>query len=299
MNFPGSIRYFMRKPYAWAYVFIFPTFVLMLMFHIVPFLMSFFISTLNMKLSFSSAQFVGIQNYVRALGDRYFRNAVSVTLRFTAMEIPIQMIVGLVLAAFLTKNTFFNKLIRSIYFLPIVVSATALGIMWYLILHSSIGLITYWLGLLGFGNINFLNTRGLALNTVLFVTIWRTFGISMLILVAAMQAVPDEYYDAAQIDGAGKLRQFWSITLPSIMPAFWFLLMTRIIGSLQIFDIVFTLTGGGPNFSTETLVTYIYRRAMDGSSNMGYATAMSEYLFVFILGITMIQYTIMNKTENN
>jgi multiple sugar transport system permease protein len=298
MKHLGAIRSFLRKPYVWAYVFIFPTFILMIAFHIVPFLMSFFISTLNMKLSFSSARFVGIQNYVRVLSDRYFRNAVSVTLRFTAMEIPVQMIIGLLLAAFLTKNTLFNKIIRSIYFLPIVVSATALGIMWNLILHSSIGLVPYWFEVLGFGNINFLNTKGLALNTVLFVTVWRTFGVSILILVAAMQAVPDDYYDAAQIDGAGKIRQFWSITLPSIMPAFWFLLMTRIIGSLQIFDIVFTLTGGGPNFSTETLVTYIYRRAMDGSSSMGYATAISEYLFVFILGITMIQYTIMNKTEN-
>jgi multiple sugar transport system permease protein len=298
MNSPGGIRCFMRKPYAWAYIFILPTFILIITFHIAPFLMSFFISTLNMKISFASAQFVGIQNYVRALGDRYFRNAVGVTLRFTAMEIPIQMVIGLVLAAFLTKNSFFNKLIRSIYFLPIVVSATALGIMWNLILHSSIGLVPYWLEVLGFGSVNFLNTKGSALNTVLFVTIWRTFGVSIMILVAAMQAVPDDYYDAAQIDGAGRLRQFWSITLPSIMPAFWFLLMTRIIGSLQIFDIVFTLTGGGPNFSTETLVTYIYRKAMDGSSSMGYATAMSEYLFVFILVITVVQYTIMNKTEN-
>ena len=298
MGSPGTVRKFLRKPYSAAYFFLFPTFILLILFHIAPFIMSFFISMLNMQVSFKSARFVGLQNFVQAFSDRYFINAIKVTLRFTATEVPIQTVIGLILAALLTKNSFFNKLMRSIYFLPIICSATALGIMWNMTLHSNIGIITHWLDLLGFGKINFLNTRGLALNTVVFVTIWRTFGISILILVAAMQAVPDEYYEAAEIDGAGKIRQFWSITLPSIMPAFWFLLMTRTIGSLQIFDIVFTLTGGGPNFTTETLVTYVYRKAMDMSSSMGYATAMSEFLFAFILIITMIQYTVMTKTEN-
>jgi multiple sugar transport system permease protein len=116
-------------------------------------------------------------------------------------------------------------------------------------------------------------------------------------MVAAMQNVPSDYYQAAEIDGAGRIRQFFFITLPCIMPAFWFLLMTRAIGSLQIFDIVYTLTGGGPNFTTETLVTYVYRKDVSMGGNMGYATAISEFLFVFIMFITFIQYRIMTKTE--
>ena len=297
MNSPGAIGSFLRKPYSAAYFFIFPSFLLLIVFHILPFLSSFIIAMLNMQVSFRTARFVGLEHYVRVFSDRFFINAVRVTLRFTATEIPIQTAIGLLLAALLTKNSPFNKLMRSIFFLPIIVSATAMGIMWNLILHSNIGLITHWLNMLGFGRLNFLNTPELALNTVVFVTIWRTFGISILILVAAMQAVPDDYYDAAEIDGAGKVRQFWSITFPSILPAFWFLLMTRIIGSLQVFDIVFTLTRGRPNWTTETLVAYVYRRAMDQSSNMGYATAMCQFLFAFILIITMIQYTVMTKTE--
>ncbi|MDR1970417.1 MAG: sugar ABC transporter permease [Treponema sp.] len=267
------------------------------MFNVFPLLMSFVVSTLDMQISFNSAKFVGIKNYLDAFADRRFINSIGVTLKFTLLELPVQTVLGLALAAFLTPNTAVNKILRSIYFLPIICSATAIGIMWNMILHSNIGLITYWIRAAGMGRVNFLNTQGLTLYVVLFVTVWKTFGISIIILVASMQNVPGDYYQAAEIDGAGKIRQFFYITLPSIMPAFWFLLMTRAIGSLQIFDIVYTLTGGGPNFSTETLVTYVYRKAVTMGGNMGYATAMSEFLFVFIMFITFIQYRIMTKTE--
>lgn len=292
------------KPMPWnnpkyvAYFFLAPTTILIVMFNVLPLLASFVISTLNMQISFTTAKFVGIQNYLDAFKDRRFINAIGVTLRFTLMELPVQTVIGLFLAALLARNTPFNKLMRAIYFLPIVCSATAIGIMWQMCLHSSIGLFTYWFDILGFGRINFLNNKSLALYVVLFVTVWRTFGISIIILVASIQNVPDDYYDAAEIDGAGKIRQFFSITFPSIMPAFWFLLITRAIGSLQIFDIVYTLTSGGPDFATETLVTYVYTQATEMGNNMGYATAMSEFLFLFILLITAIQYKIMSLTEN-
>jgi multiple sugar transport system permease protein len=297
MNTAARIRIFNRHQSLAPYLFLLPAAVLILMFNVLPLLMSFAISTLDMQISFNSAKFVGLRNYIEAFSDRRFINSIGVTLRFTLLELPVQTVLGLFLSALLAKNTMANKIIRSIYFLPIICSATAIGIMWNMILHSNIGLITYWIRAAGFGRVNFLNTTGLALYVVLFVTVWRTFGISIIILVASMQNVPGDYYQAAEIDGAGKIRQFFFITLPSIMPAFWFLLMTRAIGSLQIFDIVYTLTGGGPNFTTETLVTYVYRKAVTMGGNMGYATAISEFLFVFIMFITFIQYRIMTKTE--
>ena len=290
-------RLFWNKPEYMAYLFILPAGILLFMFNVLPLLGSFYISALDMQISFKSAKFVGLKNYIGAFSDRRFLNSIGVTLKFTLLELPVQTVLGLALSALVTKNTPFNKTMRSIYFLPIICSATAIGIMWNMILHSNVGLITYWVRAAGLGKINFLNTPGLTLYVVLFVTVWRTFGISIIILVASMQNVPGDYYDAAEIDGAGKVRQFFSITLPSIMPAFWFLLMTRTIGSLQIFDIVYTLTGGGPNFSTETLVAYVYRRAVSMDSSRGYATAMSEFLFIFIMLITLVQYQVMNKTQ--
>ena len=297
LGIKARVDNFLRKPYAMAYIFIFPAFFLLVVFHILPFFASFFISLLNMQVSFRTARFVGLENFRLALQDRFFRNALSVTMKFVIVEVPLQMLVGLLFAALVTKNSFFNKLMRSIYFLPIVVSATAMGIMWGMTLHQIVGIFTYWINLMGFGRIAFLNTQGLAFGTVVFVVLWRSFGVSILILVAAMQAVPDDYYDAAEVDGAGKIRQFWSITIPSIMPAIWFLVMTRVIGALQIFEIIFTLTGGGPNFTTETVVAYVYRKINDGTSHMGYGTAMCLYLFAFIMTVTVIQYIIMKRTE--
>ena len=298
MNKFQSIRSYWNKPKHIAYLFILPASILLLVFNIIPLFASFFISTLDMGISLESATFVGLANYKEALSDARFLNSAKVTVIFTVIEVPIQMIMGLFISALLVKNTKKNKLFRSIYFLPIICSATAIGIMFQVILHSNIGLITYWVRLLGFGKVNFLNTPGLTLPVVIAVSVWRTFGISTIILVAAMQGVPANYYEAAQIDGAGKIRQFFSITLPSIKPTFWFLLMTRVIGSLQVFDMIYTLTGGGPNFTTETLVAYAYTKAFDSGSRMGYATAMSEFLFAFIMIIIIIQYYIMRKTED-
>lgn len=207
----SNLRSYWNKPQRAAYLFLLPAAVLILVFNIIPLFASFFISMLDRGISFDSAKFIGLDNFKEALTDRRFVNSLIVTLKFTVIEVPIQMVLGLVLSA--------------------------------------------------------------------------------------MQNVPGDYYEAADIDGAGKIRQFFSITLPSIMPSFWFLLMTRVIGSLQVFDLVFTLTDGGPNYTTETLVTYVYNRAFDVGNRMGYATAMSEFLFLIIMVITLIQYRIMKKTE--
>ncbi len=287
-----------NKPRRAAYLFITPAGGLLILFCVLPLLASFLISTLDMGVNFGAAKFVGIDNYVKAFADRKFIQSILVNFRFTLVEVPLQMIIGLALSAVLTKNTFVNKMFRSIYFFPVVISAVAVGITWQLVLHSNVGLFTYWLERLQVTDINLLNTKGTALGVVVFVSIWKTFGISTIILVAAMQNVPGDLYEAADLDGAGKIRQFFAVTLPDIMPAFWFLLMTRVIGSLQVFDIIYTLTGGGPARSTTTTVVYIYEVAFNKLNKMGYATAMSEILFVIIMLITVVEYFIMSKTSD-
>ena len=144
-----SYRPSWNKPSHAAYLFILPAAVLLLIFNVIPLLASFYVSTLDMGISFESAKFVGMGNFIEALGDYRFRNSLKVTILFTVIEVPVQMVLGLVMSALLTKNTFTNKLFRSIYFLPIVCSATAIGIMFQIILHSNVGLVTYWVKLLG------------------------------------------------------------------------------------------------------------------------------------------------------
>lgn len=246
-------------------------------------------------MSFDSAVFSGLDNFREAFSDDRFINSLKVTATFAAIEIPVLAIGSMIIAELITKNNMRNKFLRAVYFLPVICSATAIGIMWRMNLHSNIGIITYVIRYLGLGKVNFLNTPGLTIFVVVFISIWRKFGISAIIYVTAMQQVDISMYEAAKLDGANRLQKFICITVPAIKPTFWFILMTRFAESLQIFDIIFTTTYGGPNFTTESSVSYIYSRAFSGSPRMGYASALSVILFGIIMTITLILYIRMNK----
>ncbi|MEE0073793.1 MAG: sugar ABC transporter permease, partial [Lachnospiraceae bacterium] len=185
-----------------AYLFIAPAAILIIAFCIIPLIASFYISTQKMGVDLSAAEFIGFDNYKKIVGDRRFWQSVGITLKYTVAEIPLQMIIGVVLSALLAKNTRKNKIFRSIYFLPVIASAVTVGVTWQLVLHSNIGIFTYWLKLLGFSDINLLNNASSAIFVVVFVAIWKTFGISTIILVAAIQNIPESLYEASAIDGA-------------------------------------------------------------------------------------------------
>ena len=283
MKLGERFRAFWNKPSHIAYLFIAPVMILLVTFSIIPMIASFFLSTFDADIFLKDIKFIGLGNYQEALQDPRFWNGLWVTVKFAVVEVPIQMVVAMILAALVTKNSVQNKIFRGIYFLPIICSATAVAIMWRMFLHSSVGIFTYFLELMG----------------IIFMSVWKTFGISTIIFVSAMQNVPKDLYEAADLDGCSKIKQFFKITIPIIMPTFSFILITRLIGSLQVFDIIFTTTGGGPNYTTESLVTYVYTRAFSTQNRLGYATALSEFLFGLILVLTVIMYGKMFKNKNN
>lgn len=290
-----NVRKYWNRPSRCAYLFIAPSILLLLVFSVIPLLIAFGLSLFNVPITLNKAEFTGVENYIAAFRDARFLNSLKVTVIFTALEVPIQAFGAIVVAALLTKNNMRNKFFRAVYFLPVICSATAIGIMWKMILHSNIGFITAVLQSMGLGKINFLNTPGLTIFVVAFISIWRSFGISAIIYVTAIQQVSASLYEAAQMDGAGKVRQFFSITVPSIRPTFWYILMTRFAGALQIFDIIYITTNGGPNYTTESTVSYIYAKAFSAQASMGYASAMSVILFVIIMTVTVFMYRRMNK----
>lgn len=292
-----SIMKYWNKPSRCAYLFLVPSVILLVVFNVIPLLIAFGLSLFDVPMTLNGGTFVGLDNFVEAFHDSRFINSLKITAIFTGLEVPIQVFGALIVAAFITKNNKRNKFFRAVYFLPVICSATAVGIMWRMILHSNIGFITASLQSMGLGKINFLNTPGLTIFVVSFISIWRSFGISAIIYVTAVQQVSPSLYEAAEMDGAGKIRQFFNITVPSIRPTFWYILMTRFAGALQIFDIIYITTNGGPNYSTESTVTYIYSRAFSSSSSMGYASAMSVILFAVIMVITVLMYRKMNQEE--
>jgi len=284
-----------RRQNRSAYFFLAPSIILLVMFNVIPLMVAFALSLFNTNMTMSSVEFVGIDNFVNAFHDTHFINSLKITAIFTLIEVPIQAFGAIIVAAVISKNNPMNKILRGIYFLPVVCSATSIGIMWKMILHSNIGFIPAVIQSMGLGKINFLNTPGLTIFVVAFISIWRSFGISTIIYVTAVRQVSKALYEAAEIDGAGKISQFIHVTVPSIRPTFWYILMTRFAGALQIFDIIYITTNGGPNYTTESTVTYIYSRAFSSNSSMGYASAMSVILFVLIMIITVCMYRQMNK----
>jgi len=287
-----------RRNRLTPYLFIAPVMLLLLVFNIGPLLGCFGISLFDITTTMNNTTFLGLGNFKEALTDARFWNSLGVTVKWTLVEVPAQLIIAISLAGLLTKNTKSNKLFRAIYFMPIICSATATGIMWKLILHSNVGYVTYICRLLGFGRINFMNDSAITIYVIVFMSVWKTFGISTTILIGAMQNVPASLYEAAEIDNCGKFRQFLHITIPGIKPTLWFLIMTRVIGSFQVFDIVYTTTGGGPNYTTETLVSYIYTRGFE-INRMGYASALSVVLLAIVMVITVIMYVAMLKRETD
>ena len=212
-----------NKPSRSAYLFLAPSVILLILFSVVPLIIAFGLSLFDVSITMDSARFIGMENFVEAFRDSRFINSLKVTAIFTGLEVPLQVLGALVVAALITKNNIKNKFFRAVYFLPVICSATAIGIMWKMILHSNIGFVTAALQSMGLGKINFLNTPGLTIFVVSFISIWRSFGISAIIYVTAIQQVSASLYEAAEMDGAGKIRQFWHITAPSIRPTFWYI----------------------------------------------------------------------------
>ncbi len=290
------LRYW-NKPQHAAYLFLLPALLCILLFHLLPMVASFFISMFNITTALTKPTYLGLNNYVMALRDIRFQNAMKNTLLFTAVDVPLQVAFALLVAALLCAKTRLNKWMRSVYFLPIICSPVAIGIMFQIFLHPTVGWFPHILTLIGLPKIGFFKDPSIALYSVVFVSVWRSFGISMTILVASMQSIPETRYEAAEIDGASRVQQFFNVTIPGIHSMIWFIIITRTIGSLQVFDLVYTITGGGPAYATETLVSYVYTRAFEQNTQLGYATAMAEWLFLVILIITLVLYTKMNKQE--
>ncbi len=278
----------MNKPERAAYLFIAPALTIIAVFVLVPLAATLGISLVRMDIFLKGAELIGFGHYDHLLKDDKFWNALGNTAYFAAVEVPLQIGVALLVAVFVSRNTRFRKFMRSMLFLPSVCSLTAIGIMWSFLLDPQSGLYTQYLTELGLPRLEFLRDPQLAMPTLILMTVWRSFGYTMIILMAAIQNIPDSYYEAAQLDGASGSKQFQHITVPMIIPALSFTVITAIIASLQVFDQIFVTTQGGPLDSTETMVTYIYSTGFSKAPfDLGYSSAISVALFVVIMIISL------------
>lgn len=287
-----------RKPEYSAYVFLMPSLIILLLFVILPIIMSFAMGFLKIDIFLKDISFAGLDNFGKAISDGRFWNALINTFVFALGVVPLQTGIALMLAIYVSKNTIFRKFCRTMLFIPAVCSMAAIGILWSILLDPNLGIYAYFLKTLGITGVTFLKDPNMAMPLVIVTTVWKNFGINMVILVAAIQAIPKMYYEAAQIDGAGTVKQHLKITLPQLLPALSFCIITNIIDSLKVFDQVYVMTQGGPLNRTETIVQYIYNVGFwIAPFNLGYASAIAEILFVLIALATLIIYRKSFKRE--
>ena len=284
------IKAYWYSPRKVAYVFLLPSLITLLLFAVIPVISAILLGFMKIDIFFSDVGLTGLANFRQAFGDERFWNALKNTIVFASIEVPIQIVLGLLIANALASTSLFSRASRTIFFIPVVCSMAAIGITWSLLMDGIIGLVPYIFKQFGVDGLNFFREPSTAMGTVIAMTVWKNFGYTMSILVVGIQGISQSYYEASEIDGASKIQQFFYITIPGIAPNLGFCIITNLIGSLQVFDQVYVTTQGGPRFKTETLVLYIYKTGFSQPFDLGYASAMSVLLLLVILALSLPVY---------
>ncbi len=252
----------------------------------VPVVATFILSLTDYNV-FSAPKWIGLENYIQIWNDPVFHKATWNTVVYTFWTVPVSMAIAVVIAVALNQNLRARNWFRAAFFLPQVTATVAIAMVWLWIYNPQGGLLNAVLGFFGIPGHAWLQSTDSALWAVSIVGVWQGIGMKMLIYIAALQNVDEALYEAASIDGASSIRKFWSITLPMLKPATFFVFVISIIGAFQVFDQIYVLTNGGPANAT-TMMTYeVYRSAFE-NFKMGLACAQSVFLFAFLLVMTVI-----------
>jgi multiple sugar transport system permease protein len=272
-----------------GFLFILPLLIYFVIFQLAPIIMSFIISFTEWNWR-TLPQWVGIRNYVDLFTNRIiypnFWKSLWVTIKYMLMSVPLSIVVTLIVSAMLNSKVKGEKFFKSAFFIPSVTAGVAISAIWMFLIDPTYGLI----GALNRSwgtNINLLGKTSTALPVMALMAVWSGLGYNVLIMVSAMKNILPDLYEACELDGGGAVRKFFHVTIPGVMPTIIFLCMTSVIGSLQAFDQMYLMTGGGPDGSTTTFMLEIYNM-MFGYQEVGTASAMSYILFTVILVITVI-----------
>jgi multiple sugar transport system permease protein len=278
-----------------AYLFLLPNLVGFLVFTVLAVVASAAISLTNWDL-LSAPDFVGLDNYRTLLtNDPLFRRVLVNTAYFTGASVPLAIVISLALALALNQGIRGLPIFRAAYFMPVITAMVVVALIWRWFYNPDFGVLNYLLLKLGIRNPpNWLADRRWAMPAVIIMAVWKQLGYNMVIFLAGLQAIPDNLYEAAAIDGAGRWARFRHITLPLLTPTTFFILIVSLIGSLQVFDAVLVLTGGGPANATRTIVFHIWEQAFQ-FLKMGYAAAVAWILFFLIFAITLVQWWLQRR----
>lgn len=285
-----------RKETLTGFLFVAPALIGFLVFYLLPTLRAIQISLTDWNLM-RAPKFVGLANYARLLGDDNFWHSAWVTLAYVLYNIPIQTALGLLLAV-LSDRLARAVSLRAVIIAPYLISNVVAALVWMMMLDPILGLVNGFLEVMGVGRQGFLASPDQAMVSVAAISTWRHTGLTALLFYAGLQAIPRHLYEAARLEGAGEWTMFRRITLPLLRPVLAFVLVTSLIGSFQVFDVIAVATAGGPSNSTRVILWYIYENAFK-FNRMGYASAISVVLFATLILVTLLQMRLLKADQSD
>ena len=277
----------------YPYWFLIPSGLIFLIFFFIPTISSFYFSLT--RWNFFGIKFIGFENYHQFFSEAALYSSVINTLIFACLSCGLKVVLGLLLAVLLSSNIYFKGLLRPIVFFPAIVSTIGVAITFKALMDPWDGLINMYLLSIGIVGPKWLTNPDIAIFSIMLVEVWKGVGIATLIFIAGIAAIPRDYYEAAQIDGASNIQQFFNITVPMVHQATTAVIILSFIGGLRTFDMVMAMTGGGPGFASEVLSSRIYRDYSQGF--FGLSTAGSVILLVLVLILIMPIIYFLNKRQ--
>lgn len=272
-----------------------PTIIGLIILNIWPLIYTMYLSLCKLS-GFGSAEFIGFRNYEKLFRDKEAIRSTLNTLQYMLYTVPGSVIIALILAVLLNTKIRGKSIYRTLYFIPVVSTPVAIAMVWRWIMNYDYGILNYAFSLLGIKGPNWIGDPKFAMITLAIVGIWNSVGYNMVILLAGLQQIPETFYEAAEIDGAGPFRRFRMITAPLVSPTLFFVVITSLMSTSQVFDQIFMMIGEkNPALPSVQSLVYIYYRYAFLESNKGYGSTISILLFMIIMAITLIQLALQKK----
>jgi raffinose/stachyose/melibiose transport system permease protein len=286
-----SVRKTVQHTYShWFYL---PAGIVFLVFFGVPTVVAFYFAMTRWTLF--DSEFIGLQNFRDFFAEQSLRIGLRNTLIYAVVTSGLKVVLGMLFAVLLTAPLRARGFLRSVVFFPVLVSTVAVGITFQVLLQPDLGVVNSALAHVGITGPDWLGDPRTALISVALVDVWKGVGLATVIYIAGILSIPGDYYEAVAVDGGGPLRKFWSITLPLASPATFTVILLSLIGGLRSFDLIWTMTGGGPGFSSDTMASIIYKQYQAGF--YGLATAGNIVLFILVLVIVFPMSRYFNSRE--
>lgn len=292
-----TLKKYLNSIFPYGYVL--PIGIIICAFYVLPIIMSIFFSFTKYNIM-QPPEFIGLENYKSLFTDKALIESIKNTIRFSVVTVPIQTILSLLLATWIVRGTSgrISNIVKGAFFIPVLSSMVLIGMVWKSLLNGDASPINQFLGLFGVNAANWLGSSKTALNTLMMIAVWKNVGYFMVLYIAALMDIPNSYYEAAKVDGSSTWRVLKDITVPLLKPTTIMIVFLGIIRSLQVFDLVYTLTGGGPGMSTMTVVMHAYNLNFK-SFNSGYAMAVANVLFLIIAIISILQKTLLKRDKSS